>query len=213
MNVFWSMSGTFTYRHHVEPRVKLYSPREESFPFPLKYIDVSRTTRTIFRINFLVGKHFTKGGSECPLTDQQYRLEQWSNITLFLRKTSRDCISSAQKVLPGIFLGYASYAEGNWKGDIWSRTLKNWDEVDASELHARRLNAKDVLTPQRSGDFVFPVADGTVKIIGREQRLRTATLTRDRPERGLLHQNSFIVITLNPESNCTCREKNHFLFR
>ena len=33
-------------RHHVEPRVKLYSPREESFPIPLKYIDVSRTTHT-----------------------------------------------------------------------------------------------------------------------------------------------------------------------
>ena len=29
---FWSMSGSFIYRHHVEPRVKLYSPREESFP-------------------------------------------------------------------------------------------------------------------------------------------------------------------------------------
>ena len=34
------------YRHHVEPRVKLYSPREESFPIPLKYFDVSRTTHT-----------------------------------------------------------------------------------------------------------------------------------------------------------------------
>ena len=43
---FWSMSGNFLYRHHVEPRVKLYSPREESFPIPLKYIDVSRTTHT-----------------------------------------------------------------------------------------------------------------------------------------------------------------------
>ena len=43
---FWSMSGNFIYRHHVEPRVKLHSPREESFPIPLKYIDVSRTTRT-----------------------------------------------------------------------------------------------------------------------------------------------------------------------
>ena len=40
------MSGKFIYRHHVEPRVKLYSPREESFPIPLKYIDVSRTTHT-----------------------------------------------------------------------------------------------------------------------------------------------------------------------
>ena len=41
---FWS--GNFIHRHHVEPRVKLYSPREESFSIPLKYIDVSRTTHT-----------------------------------------------------------------------------------------------------------------------------------------------------------------------
>ena len=46
INDFWSMSGKFIYRHQVEPRVKLYSPREESFPIPLKNIDVSRTTRT-----------------------------------------------------------------------------------------------------------------------------------------------------------------------
>ena len=45
-NDFWSMSGNFIFRHHVEPRVKLYSPREESFPIPLKYIDVCRTTHT-----------------------------------------------------------------------------------------------------------------------------------------------------------------------
>ena len=45
-NDFWSMSGNFVYRHHVEPRVKLYSPREEPFPIPLKYIYVSRTTHT-----------------------------------------------------------------------------------------------------------------------------------------------------------------------
>ena len=46
INDFWSVSGNFIYRHHVEPRVKLYSPREESFPIPLKYIDLSRTTHT-----------------------------------------------------------------------------------------------------------------------------------------------------------------------
>ena len=46
INDFWSMSGSFIYRHHVEPRVKLDSPREESFLIPLKYIDLSRTTHT-----------------------------------------------------------------------------------------------------------------------------------------------------------------------
>ena len=46
INDFWSMSGNFVYRHLVEPKVKLYSPREEQYPIPLKHIGVSRTTHT-----------------------------------------------------------------------------------------------------------------------------------------------------------------------
>ena len=46
MNVFWSMPGNSKCRHHVEPRVKLYPPREEPCPVPLKYIDFCRTTHT-----------------------------------------------------------------------------------------------------------------------------------------------------------------------
>ena len=46
------------------------------------------------------------------------------------------------KVLPGIFLGYASYAGGIWKGDVMVTDIEELEEMDASELHARRLNAK-----------------------------------------------------------------------
>ena len=46
MNDCWSLTGNFIYRHHVEPREKLHLSREESFPIPLKYIDVTRTTHT-----------------------------------------------------------------------------------------------------------------------------------------------------------------------
>ena len=46
--------------------------------------------------------------------------------------------------------------------------IEELEEMDASELHARRLNAKEVLTPQRSGNFIFPVADGSVKSAGIE---------------------------------------------
>ena len=88
------------------------------------------------------------------------------------------------EVLPGKFFGYALYAEGIWKGDIMVADIEDLEEMDASELHARRLNAKEVLTPMRGEKFIFPVADGTVRIFGREQRLRTSTLTRERPERG-----------------------------
>ena len=70
------------------------------------------------------------------------------------------------KVLPSIFLGYALYAERIWIGDIMISDIEELEEMEASELHARRLNAKEVLTPQRSGNFIFPVADGIVKIFG-----------------------------------------------
>ena len=43
------------------------------------------------------GKTPCEGRSECPLTDQLYRLEQWSNITLSLRRTYRDYINFVQK--------------------------------------------------------------------------------------------------------------------
>ena len=70
------------------------------------------------------------------------------------------------KVLPGIFLVYALYAGRIWKGDIMVADIEELEEVDASELHAQRLNAKEVFTPQRSGIFTFTVADGTDKIFG-----------------------------------------------
>ena len=57
-------------------------------------------------------------------------------------------------------------------------------QTDASEIHARRLNAKEVLTPKKGDNLMFPVADGTVKICGGDQRLRTSTLIQDRPDRG-----------------------------
>ena len=43
---FWSIEGNYIYRHHVEPRVQLCVPKEETFPIPLRYIDVVRTTHT-----------------------------------------------------------------------------------------------------------------------------------------------------------------------
>ena len=71
------------------------------------------------------------------------------------------------KVLPGIFLDDVLFAERIWKGDIMVADIEELEEMDASELQARRLNAKEVLTPQRSGNFMFPVSDGIVKIFGR----------------------------------------------
>ena len=43
---FWSIQGDFIYRHHNEPRSQLYVPKEETFPIPLKCIDVTWSTHT-----------------------------------------------------------------------------------------------------------------------------------------------------------------------
>ena len=62
--------------------------------------------------------------------------------------------------------------------------IEELEEMDASELHARKLNAKEVLTPVKGDNFMFPIADGAVKDSGRDQCPRTFPSTRDRPERG-----------------------------
>ena len=40
-------------------------------------------------------------------------------------------------------------AGGIWKGDILVADIEELDVLDASEIHARRLNAKEILTPKR----------------------------------------------------------------
>ena len=43
---FWSVQDDFTNRYHAEPRVQLYVPKEETFPIPRKYIDVTWSSHT-----------------------------------------------------------------------------------------------------------------------------------------------------------------------
>ena len=78
INDFWSMSGNFIYRHHVEPRVKLYSPREESFPIPLKYIDVSRTTHTNLDV-----KHEKRIDGYWNIDGSRDLSDPWTSFTQF----------------------------------------------------------------------------------------------------------------------------------
>ena len=95
-----------------------------------------------FKISCLMGKLHIKGGSENFLTDQLSRLEQWSKITLFLRKTYRDHISLVQKSYQ--LFSLAKYCTRDiWKGDILVADIEELEKMDASEIHA-----KEVLTPK-----------------------------------------------------------------
>ena len=69
-----------------------------------------------------------------------------------------------KKVLPGLFLGYALYAGGIWKGDVLIADLEELETMDASEIYSKRLNAKEVIFPKQ-GEFIFPIADGRIKTL------------------------------------------------
>ena len=44
------------------------------------------------------------------------------------------------------------------------------EEMDASEIHAKRLNAKEVIVPKSGENWKFPVANGTVQPHGGDRR-------------------------------------------
>ena len=60
-----------------------------------------------------------------------------------------------KKVLPGLFLGYALYAGRIWKGDIMVADIEELETMDASEIHSKRLNAKEVIFPQKMENSYF----------------------------------------------------------
>ena len=70
-----------------------------------------------------------------------------------------------KKVLPGLFLGYALYAGGIWKGGVLIADLEELETMDALEIHSKRLNAKEVIFPKQ-GEFISPIADGRIKTLG-----------------------------------------------
>ena len=68
-----------------------------------------------------------------------------------------------KKVLPGLFLGYALYAGGIWKGDLLVADIEELETMDASEIYSERLNAKEVIFLKENRKFIFPAADGRIK--------------------------------------------------
>ena len=91
-----------------------------------------------------------------------------------------------KKVLPGLFLGYALYAGGIWKGDVLIADLEELETMDASEIYSKKTQCErgDISQTRR---IYFPIADGRIKTPGEDQELRTSTLVRPRPIQGEGH--------------------------
>ena len=72
-------------------------------------------------------------------------LVQWSNITLFLPKTCRDCISSVRK----FYLEYSSVMscmrEESGKETFWSQTLRSWKRWTHQSSSTAQSNVPGIL--------------------------------------------------------------------
>ena len=68
------------------------------------------------------------------------------------------------------------------KGDILVADVEELEKMDVSKIHVKRLNAKEVSTSMNDEKFTFPIVDGTLKLSGRDQILKTSILIRDRPD-------------------------------
>ena len=104
----------------------------------------------------------------------------FGSLVEYYPKTAKDQTRLHQfgkKVLPGLFLGYALYVVGIWKGDVLIADLEELETMDASEIYSKRLTAKEVIFPKQ-GEFIFPIADGRIKTSGGDQEMRTSTLIR-----------------------------------
>ena len=106
------------------------------------------------QIYFLMGRRPMKDVLGNHLTDLLFHLVHWLRITQKLRRISPESINLERKVLPGLFLGYALYAGGIWKGDVLIADLEELETMDASEIYSKRLNAKEVIFPKQ-GEFFF----------------------------------------------------------
>ena len=58
-----------------------------------------------------------------------------------------------KKVLPGIFFRCALVSREIWKGEVMAADIEELENLDASEIYGRRLNAKEALTSEKGETF------------------------------------------------------------
>ena len=135
-----------------------------------------------FKISYLLGKNtIRKTFWRTILKDQSFRLVHWLSVTLSLRKTSQESINLERKS----YLDCSLLCTRGEFGRVtnWLQTLRSWKRwTHQKSTQKYSLRKSDI--SQRNGKFIFPVADGRIKLPGGDQELETSTLIRDRPIRG-----------------------------
>ena len=185
-------------------------------------------------------RHHIKDVLDNHLKDKSLLLVHWLSIILFLRKTSQEPINLERKSYLDCSLDTLCTRLAFGRVTCRLQTL-SWKTMDAPEIYSKRFNAKEVIFPKNQipvldGRSKLPGGDQELRThtSTRERPIRgenhvdfleeaegsplshLKTHFRMTVNRymifGRCQKTSFTAITLNPESNLTRREKNHFLF-
>ena len=99
------------------------------------------------------------------LQDRSFQLVHWLSITSISAKDQSRIHQFGKKVLPGLFLGYALYAGGIWKGDIMVADIEEMETMGAPEIYSKKTQCKGSNITRRKLKIHFPAADGRKKLL------------------------------------------------
>ena len=134
----------FIYRHHVEPRVKLYMTEEETFPITMKYIDVTRTTHT--SLDVMLDKQIDDYGN---VDGERELSDAWTGFTRFVllkerppegytssggRLTRKQTTSGPDDVCPDMWKFMSDAAKKKQNKDGLSRNQSSTMQDNARQL-------------------------------------------------------------------------------
>ena len=140
-----------------------------------------------FKISCLMGRHHVRDVLGNHLNDRSFRLVHWLSITLFLRRISQESINLERKSYLDCSSDTLCTRKEFGRVTFWLQTLRSWKRETHLKSIRKRLNGKEVMFPKENGKFIFPVADGRIKISGGDLELRTSTLIREHPIQGENH--------------------------
>ena len=110
-----------------------------------------------------MGEHLTDGDLENHFNAWLFRLVQRLNIILFLRRSSQGSTSLVRKWYRECSSDMHWSREESGKEICLVADIEDLENLDAWEIHARRLNAKEVITQRGMKIVYFPIEDGSAK--------------------------------------------------
>ena len=87
------------------------------------------------------------------LKDQSFRLVHWLSVILSLRRTSQESINLDRKSYMDCSSDTHCMRGESGKETTMVADIEELEQMDAPEIHARRLNAKEVSTPMKGDKF------------------------------------------------------------